>query len=65
MIVGYSALLDPHQLGLKLQAFVEITLTSQSKNSMERFEQAVLHYFGRFVLIGLFLGFPCGDSGDS
>ena len=41
VISGYSAVIDPHRLGLKLQAFVEITLTSQSRDSMDRFEQAV------------------------
>ncbi|WP_428028064.1 Lrp/AsnC family transcriptional regulator [Altererythrobacter sp.] len=41
LIVGYSALLDPHRLGLKLQAFVEITLESQSRSAMESFEEAV------------------------
>ena len=40
VIAGYSAPLDPHSLGLKLQAYVEITLISQSEDSMERFEQA-------------------------
>ena len=41
LILGYSAVLDPQRLGLKLQAFVEITLTSQSRDAMDRFEQAV------------------------
>lgn len=41
LIRGYSAVLDPHRLGLTLQAFVEITLTSQSREAMDRFEQAV------------------------
>jgi len=41
LIIGYSAVLDPHRLGLKLQAFVEITLNSQSREAMDRFEQAV------------------------
>ena len=40
-ITGYAALLDPQRLGLKLQAFVEITLNSQSREAMDRFEQAV------------------------
>lgn len=44
LIAGYSAVLDPHRLGLKLQVFVEITLTSQSREAMDRFEEAV----GRF-----------------
>ena len=41
LILGYSAILDPQRLGLSLQAFVEITLTSQSREAMDRFEQAV------------------------
>ena len=40
LITGYSAVLDPRKLGLNLQAFVEITLTSQSREAMDRFEQA-------------------------
>lgn len=40
VITGYAARLDPHALGLKLQVYVEITLNSQSEDSMERFEQA-------------------------
>ena len=41
MIEGYAARLDPAALGLTLQAFVEISLTSQSREVMERFETAV------------------------
>lgn len=41
LISGYRAHLDPQALGLKLQAFVEITLTSQSHEAMDRFEAAV------------------------
>ena len=41
VITGYTAQIDPHKLGLKLQAFVEITLTSQSREAMDRFESAV------------------------
>lgn len=41
MIEGYAARLDPAALGLTLQAFVEISLTSQSREVMERFESAV------------------------
>ncbi|MWV26889.1 Lrp/AsnC family transcriptional regulator [Aurantiacibacter rhizosphaerae] len=40
-IAGYSAVLDPQRLGLKLHAFVEITLESQSRGAMESFEKAV------------------------
>lgn len=43
-ISGYMARLDPQRLGLKLQAFVEITLTSQSREAMDRFEQSVLEF---------------------
>ena len=41
-ITGYAAQIDPHKLGLKLQAFVEITLTSQSREAMDRFEAAAV-----------------------
>lgn len=41
LIAGYGARLDPHKLGLNLVAFVEITLISQSREAMDRFEQAV------------------------
>jgi len=40
-ITGYGAQVDPQKLGLKMQAFVEITLTSQSREAMDRFERAV------------------------
>ncbi len=43
-ITGYAAQLDPQRLGLKLLAFVEITLTSQSREAMDRFEAAVGDY---------------------
>lgn len=41
IITGYRAQVDSGRLGLKLQAFVEITLTSQSREAMDRFEAAV------------------------
>ncbi|MCF8710404.1 Lrp/AsnC family transcriptional regulator [Rhizorhapis sp. SPR117] len=41
LIVRYSAVLNPQRLGLSLQVFVEITLTSQSREAMDRFELAV------------------------
>lgn len=41
VIRGYAAQLDAQELGLKLQAYVEITLTSQSRDAMDRFEEAV------------------------
>lgn len=41
IITGYAAQVDSGRLGLKLQAFVEITLTSQSREAMDRFETAV------------------------
>jgi Lrp/AsnC family transcriptional regulator, leucine-responsive regulatory protein len=44
VIAGYAAQLDPQRLGLKLLAFVEITLTSQSREAMDRFEAAVGDY---------------------
>lgn len=44
LIAGYRAQLDPQRLGLKLAAFVEITLTSQSQEAMDRFEAAVSEF---------------------
>jgi Lrp/AsnC family leucine-responsive transcriptional regulator len=41
LISGYAARLDPERLGLTVQAFVEITLTSQSREAMDRFETAI------------------------
>lgn len=41
LITAYRAQLDPQRLGLKLEVFVEITLTSQSQEAMDRFEAAV------------------------
>jgi Transcriptional regulators len=41
LIAGYSAVLDPQRLGLKLQVFVEITLVSQSREAMDSFERVV------------------------
>lgn len=44
VITGYGAQVDPQKLGLKMQAFVEITLTSQSREAMDRFERAVADF---------------------
>ncbi|WHO38348.1 Lrp/AsnC family transcriptional regulator [Sphingobium sp. AP49] len=44
MIEGYAARLSPAALGITLQAFVEISLTSQSREAMERFEAAVADF---------------------
>ena len=41
VITGYGARLDPAKLSLGLHAFVEISLVSQSRESMDRFEEAV------------------------
>lgn len=38
---GYGARLDARALGLELEVFVEISLASQSRESLERFERAV------------------------
>lgn len=43
-IRNYSARLDPRKLGLGLQVFVEISLTSQSQEDMNRFEDAVARF---------------------
>ena len=44
MITGYRAQVDARRLGLKLQAFVEITLTGQNREAMDRFEAAVADF---------------------
>ena len=41
ILIGYQARVDRKQLGLNVESFVEITLTSQSRAAMERFEEAV------------------------
>ena len=41
LILGYAARVDARRLGLSMEVFVEITLTSQSREAMERFERAV------------------------
>ena len=44
LIDGYSARVTPKALGLDLEVFVDITLTSQSQESMDAFEKAVQLY---------------------
>ncbi len=44
IIAGYGARLDPQRLGLTLVVFVEITLTSQSREAMDRFEEVVCDF---------------------
>ena len=41
LILGYAARVDPRRLGLSVEVFVEITLNSQSREAMDRFERAV------------------------
>jgi DNA-binding Lrp family transcriptional regulator len=41
VIAGYVALLDPGRIGQNCDVFVEITLNSQSEESLEAFEAAV------------------------
>ena len=41
LIAGYAARLDPRRLGLAVEVFVEITLTAQTREAMDRFERAV------------------------
>ena len=41
LILGYAARLDARRLGLAVEVFVEITLTSQSREAMDRFERSV------------------------
>jgi Lrp/AsnC family transcriptional regulator, leucine-responsive regulatory protein len=41
VITGYAARVDPRAIGLAAEVFVEITLTSQSREAMDKFERAV------------------------
>ena len=41
LILGYAARVDARRLGLSVEVFVEITLNSQSREAMDRFERAV------------------------
>jgi Lrp/AsnC family transcriptional regulator, leucine-responsive regulatory protein len=41
VIEGYAARVDPRAIGLAAEVFVEITLTSQSREAMDKFERAV------------------------
>jgi DNA-binding Lrp family transcriptional regulator len=44
LIDGYSARVNPKALGLDLEVFVHITLTSQSQEALNAFEKAVMLY---------------------
>jgi DNA-binding Lrp family transcriptional regulator len=41
LITGYAARVDPRRLGLSVEVFVGITLNSQSREAMDRFERSV------------------------
>lgn len=41
IVTNYSARLNPDKLGLGVQAFIEITLRDQSRESMDKFESHV------------------------
>ena len=42
VIAGYAARLDRAALGLKIELFVSVSLTSQSNEALEAFEKAVM-----------------------
>lgn len=44
VIAGYAARLNKKALGLEMDVFVEISLISQSQESLEAFEKAVITY---------------------
>ncbi|AIT80109.1 MULTISPECIES: Lrp/AsnC family transcriptional regulator [Novosphingobium] len=44
LILGYAARVDARRLGLSVEVFVEITLNSQSREAMDRFERAVCDF---------------------
>lgn len=41
IIQGYTAVIDPAQLGLKVQAFVQVRLTRHTDENIEQFRRAV------------------------
>jgi Lrp/AsnC family leucine-responsive transcriptional regulator len=41
IIRGYTAVIDPSQLGLKMQAFVQVRLTRHTDEYIEQFQRAV------------------------
>ncbi len=44
VIAGYGARLDRERIGLELDVFVDISLTSQSQEALTAFESAVLRF---------------------
>ena len=41
IIQGYTAVIDPNRLGLKVQAFVQVRLTRHTDDNIEQFRRAV------------------------
>ncbi|HEY5759615.1 MAG TPA: Lrp/AsnC family transcriptional regulator, partial [Steroidobacter sp.] len=41
IIQGYTAVIDPNRLGLKVQAFVQVRLTRHTDENIEQFRRAV------------------------
>jgi Lrp/AsnC family transcriptional regulator, leucine-responsive regulatory protein len=41
IVQGYTAVIDPSQLGLKVQAFVQVRLTRHTDENIEQFRRAV------------------------
>jgi Lrp/AsnC family leucine-responsive transcriptional regulator len=41
LIQGYTALIDPSQLGLKVQAFIQVKLERHTDENLEQFRRAV------------------------
>jgi Lrp/AsnC family transcriptional regulator, leucine-responsive regulatory protein len=44
VVQGYAALLEPHELGLGIQAIVEVRLQHQTSATVARFEKEILKY---------------------
>jgi DNA-binding Lrp family transcriptional regulator len=55
VISGYHARLDPRRLGYAAEVFVEITLNSQSREALDKFEQAASD-FGQILECHLMSG---------
>lgn len=44
LVTGYAARVDPRGIGLTVEVFVEITLTGQNREAMDRFERSVADF---------------------
>jgi Lrp/AsnC family transcriptional regulator, leucine-responsive regulatory protein len=55
VIQGYTAIIDPHALGLTVQAFVQVKLERHTDDNVEQFKRALAHLdevIGCFAMTG-------------